>query len=73
MPDYTTRFSLANQRVLSAGAFRRLGAETVSQDVKRKYAARYVLIERSTAKVAGFHTLSAHSIQLNDVAPDLAK
>ena len=47
--------------------------ETVSQDVKRKYAACYVLIERSTAKVAGFYTLSAHSIPLNDVAPELAK
>ena len=47
--------------------------ETVSQDVKRKYAACYVLIERSTAKVAGFYTLSAQSIPLNDVAPELAK
>ena len=47
--------------------------ETVSQDVKRKYAARYVLIERSTGKVAGFYTLLADSIPLNDVAPDLAK
>jgi ribosomal protein S18 acetylase RimI-like enzyme len=48
--------------------------ETVSQDVKRKYAACYVLIERSTGKVAGFSTLSAHSnIPLNDVAPELAK
>ena len=47
--------------------------ETVSQDVKRKYAACYVLIERSTGKVAGFYTLSAHSIPLNDVAPELAK
>ena len=47
--------------------------ETVSQDVKRKYAACYVLIERSTGKVAGFYTLSAHSIPLNDDAPELAK
>jgi hypothetical protein len=47
--------------------------ETVSQDVKRKYAACYVLIERSTRKVAGFYTLSAHSIPLNDVASELAK
>ena len=37
--------------------------ETISQGVKRKYAARYVLIERSTRKVAGFYTLSAHSIK----------
>ena len=29
--------------------------------------------ERSTGKVAGFYTLSAHSIPLNDVAPELAK
>ncbi len=47
--------------------------KTVSQDVKRNYAACYVLIERSTGKVAGFYTLSAHSIPLNDVAPELAK
>ena len=47
--------------------------ETVSQDVKRSYAACYVLIEHSTGKVAGFYKLSAHSIPLNDVAPELAK
>jgi ribosomal protein S18 acetylase RimI-like enzyme len=47
--------------------------ETVSQDIKRNYAACYVLVERSTGKVAGFCTLSAHSIPLNDVAPELAK
>jgi GNAT superfamily N-acetyltransferase len=47
--------------------------EMVSQDVKRNYAACYVLIERSTGKLAGFYTLSAHSIPLNDVAPELAK
>jgi hypothetical protein len=47
--------------------------ETVSQDVKRSYAACHVLIERSTGKVAGFYTLSAHRIPLNDVAPELAK
>ncbi len=46
--------------------------ETVSQDVKRSYAACYVLVERSTGKVAGFYTLSAHSIPLNDVAAELA-
>jgi ribosomal protein S18 acetylase RimI-like enzyme len=47
--------------------------ETVSQDVKRSYAACFVLIERSTGKLAGFYTLSAHSIPLNDVAPELAR
>jgi hypothetical protein len=39
---------------------------TVSQDVKRKYAAFYDLIERSTGKVAGSNTLSAHSIKQMD-------
>jgi hypothetical protein len=53
--------------------FREFFRETVSQDVKRKSAACYVLIERSTGKVAGFYTLSAHSIPLNDVGPELAK
>jgi plasmid stabilization system protein ParE len=47
--------------------------EMVSQDVKRKYATCYVLIERNTDKGAGIYTLSAHSIPLNDLAPELAK
>jgi ribosomal protein S18 acetylase RimI-like enzyme len=47
--------------------------ETVSQDVKRSYAACYVLVERDTGKIAGFYTLSAHSVPLNEVAPELAK
>lgn len=47
--------------------------QTVSQDVKRSYAACYVLVERSSGKIAGFYTLSAHSIPLGDLAPELAK
>lgn len=47
--------------------------ETVSQDVKRNYATWYVLIDPSSGKLAGFYTLSAHSIPLNDVGSDLAK
>lgn len=47
--------------------------ETVSQDVKRSYAACYVLVERSTGKLAGLYTLSAHSVPLNEVAPELAR
>ena len=47
--------------------------ETISQDVTRSYAAWYVLIEPSSGKLAGFYSLSAHSITLNDVASDLAK
>ena len=47
--------------------------ETVAQDVKRCYAACFALIEHSTGKVAGFYTLSAHSIPLKDVDQELAK
>jgi GNAT superfamily N-acetyltransferase len=47
--------------------------ETVAQDVKRCNAAFFVLIEHSTGKVAGFYTLSAHSIPLKDVDQELAK
>lgn len=47
--------------------------QEVSQDVKRSYAACYVLVECSTDKIAGFYTLSAHSIPLNDVPPDVAR
>lgn len=47
--------------------------ETVSQDVKRGYAACYVLIELSTGTLAGFYTLSAHSVPLDEVAADLRK
>ena len=47
--------------------------ETVSQDVKRSYAACFVLIERSSGKVVGFYTLSYYNIPLNDVNQELAK
>ena len=47
--------------------------QTVSQDVKRGYAACYVLIEKSTARLAGFYTLSSHSIPLTEVAADAAR
>lgn len=44
--------------------------QTVSQDIKRRYAACYVLIERESAKVAGFYTLSSHSIALTELAAE---
>lgn len=47
--------------------------QTVSQDIKRNYAACYVLIERATNQIAGFYTLSSHSIPLNELAPEWAK
>lgn len=47
--------------------------QIVSQDIKRKYAACYVLVERANSRVAGFYTLSAHAIPLTDVPADVAK
>ena len=47
--------------------------ETVSQDIKRNYAACYVLVDKASSKVAGFYTLSSHSIALTDIAPELTK
>ena len=45
----------------------------VSQDVKRNYAACYVLVERDSARMAGFYTLSANHIPLPDIPPDIAR
>ncbi len=47
--------------------------QTVSQDVKRGYAACYVLVEKASTKLAGFYTLSSHSIPLTELAPDVVR
>ena len=44
-----------------------------SQDVKRKYAACYVLVERASGTIAGFYTLSSSNIPLADIPPELAR
>lgn len=51
------------------GYFRR----TVSQDVKRNYAACTVLVERESGRLAGFYTLSASQIPLTNIPPDMAR
>lgn len=45
----------------------------VSQDVKRRYAACYVLLERASGRIAGFYTLSSAGIPLTEIPPDLSK
>jgi len=45
----------------------------VTQDVKRNYAACYVLIESDSGLVAGFYTLSSHAIALTALPPDTAR
>ena len=47
--------------------------ETVSQDVKRKYATCFVAREITTNRVAGFYTLSSSNVPLTDVPEPLAK
>ncbi len=45
--------------------------KVVGQDVKRKYASCFVLIEKASAAVAGFYTLSATNFPLADLPPNL--
>jgi GNAT superfamily N-acetyltransferase len=47
--------------------------ETVSQDVKRKYATCFVAREIATDRVAGFYTLSSSNVPLTEVPEPLAK
>jgi ribosomal protein S18 acetylase RimI-like enzyme len=47
--------------------------ETVSQDVKRKYATCFVARDTANGRVAGFYTLSASNVPLNAVPEALAK
>ena len=55
--------------------------QNASQDVKRGYTACYLLVEQSakqstkqsTSQIAGFYTLSSHSVALTEVADQLAR
>jgi ribosomal protein S18 acetylase RimI-like enzyme len=46
---------------------------TVSQDVKRNYAVCYVLVETASKRVAGFYTLSSHTIPLPELSAEVAR
>ncbi len=46
---------------------------TVSQDIKRRYAACYVLIEQDSGLLAGFYTLSSSAIPLTEIPLELTK
>lgn len=48
-------------------------ASQASQDVRRRVSACYIAIELSSGTVAGFYTLAAGSVPLNDLPPDLTK
>lgn len=59
-------FSSGNPRI--DGYFQKV----VSQDIKRRYAACYVLIERDSGAIAGFYTLAANAVDLSAIPADLA-
>ncbi len=46
---------------------------TVTQDVKRRYAACYVLVDKASGSLAGFYTLSSYSIPIDEIADDIAR
>ena len=60
-------FSSGNAKI---DAYFRTG---VSQDVRRRYALCYVLIENASDRIAGFHTLSSSNIPLVDLPPEMAR
>jgi len=47
--------------------------QTVSQDVRRRYATCYVATELSTGRLAGSYTLSSNSVPLTEVPAELAR
>eukprot|EP01039_Chlorochromonas_danica_P014224 gene14224-16576_t len=51
---------------------RRYFRETVSQDVKRKYATCFVARDIATDRVAGFYTLSSSNVPLTEVPEPMA-
>lgn len=60
-------FSCGNDKIDSYFRF------AVSQDEKRGYARCYVIVERGSGKIAGFHTLSSTSFPFTDVPSKIAK
>ena len=47
--------------------------EQASQDIKRRIATCFVAISLETHTVAGYYTLSATGVSLNDLSPEIAK
>ncbi|MFT4039640.1 MAG: hypothetical protein QM692_15760 [Thermomicrobiales bacterium] len=47
--------------------------QTVTQDIKRGYAACRVAVEETTQQLAGFYTLSSSSVPLSEVPADLTR
>lgn len=72
---YSERLAVHDRAAFTSGNARIDGyfRDTVSQDVKRGYAACFVLVETSSDKLVGFYTLASHSIPLTEVSVDTAR
>jgi len=44
-----------------------------TQDIRRRVSACYVAVEAATERVAGYYTLAAGGVPLNDLAPELIR
>lgn len=64
-----------DRKAFSCGveALDRYLASQASQDIKRRVSACYVALEVSSGKVAGYYTLAAGSVPLNNLSPALTK
>lgn len=60
-------FSCGNERI------DRYFRETVTQDIKRRYASCFVASDLETGQIAGFYTLSSSNVPLTAVPEPLAK
>ena len=60
-------FTCGNERI------DRYFRQTVTQDMKRRYATCFVAVEHATGRVAGFYTLSSNNVALTDVPSELAR
>ncbi len=45
----------------------------VSQDIRRRFAACYVLVDNASSVLAGYYTLSAGSVGIRDLSEDVAR
>lgn len=72
---YSQRLGAQDRSAFRSGNARidRYFHAAVSQDVKRDYAACYVLMEKGAERLAGFYTLSSSNVPLSDIPAEFAR
>ncbi|PHY12528.1 GNAT family N-acetyltransferase [Caulobacter sp. B11] len=76
MSDYAIELLAGHDRstfVSDAPSLDRYFQQQVTQDVRRRIAACFVAVATTDAKVAGFYTLSATSLILDQLSPERAR